>query len=113
MSQSGLGKRKSQSGIPSNAYIPPVVGGVLSVIQLVLTWSKLPIVIALFLALFIFVAGALAGQAAMTILRSSGGGRRKSVVIDRVVDAVVIFIALLMCIGMGGDIFITLSRDSD
>ncbi|HQR05674.1 MAG TPA: hypothetical protein PLN21_02575 [Gemmatales bacterium] len=102
------------AGIPKNAYVPPLVGGVLTVIYLILIWGKLPLVIALFLGLFLFVAGALVGRAAMLILYPVKNGRKKKSYFEKVVAVVVSVVAVLLILGMGStftSLFIGLPLD--
>lgn len=90
---------KSDAAPPANAFIPPIIGGVLEVIYLFLAWGKLPFVITVFLGLFVFVAGALVGQAAKMILypaRASNG------FIQKVILGIIVCVAVLTVLGMAG-----------
>ncbi len=84
---------------PSNAYVPPIIGGVLTVITQVLTWQKLPVVVAIFLGLFVFVAGALVGRAALRILNPNLPGGLD--VGERVVSRIINAIGWILIFGMG------------
>lgn len=85
---------------PANAYIPPIIGGVIFVISQILLWQRLPVVVAIFLGLFLFVGAALAGRAAMEVINPPHGRRGPKSPTQRMVERIIKTVGWILIVGM-------------